>query len=389
MIAQFNMDNLHLKSTLSELQLIGVAFDAKQNLDEIHILFKKNSTHPGVMITDKGKFKGIFPRKSFFEILSKPYHQDLFFKKPISYFYETIDITNTLTLSESTPISEAVKLVLERPKDNFDIPILVEFESGKMMLLDTYQLMLAGSYISSLALKLLGEANELKTELLSIAAHDLKNPLNIIINYTKILIELNNNFDEDNLEMLGHIKNSSEHMLNIIMELLNSTVIESGKMQLKLNYVDLLEIISAIIYQSNTLSSNKCQLVEFICNRDEEYVVTGDTLKLRESIENLVSNAIKYSPNNSKIIIRLERTGRNIIFSVKDFGPGLTEDDKKKLFGKFQRLTAIPTGGESSTGLGLYIAKQIIELHNGKIYAESDVGKGSTFFIELPAEDYI
>ena len=387
MHSNFEMDNLQLKSTLSELQLYSEVFDVKQNLDDLRILFNKNISYPGVIITEKGKFIGIFPRKIFFENLSKPFHHELFYKKPISYYYEQINSAKPLSLSASTLITDAVKIALERPKDSFDIPILVEFESGKILLLDTYQLMQAGSHINGLALKLLGEANELKSDMLSIAAHDLKNPLNIIIGYTKLLISLNNNLDEDNLEMLGHIKDSAEQMLNLILELLNSTVIESGKVQLKMQYFDLLELITAIIYQSNNLISNKCQIVDFICDREKEYLLTGDTMKIRESIENLVSNAIKYSPTNSKIIIKLEKENNKLVFSVKDQGPGLTDDDKKKLFGKFQRLSATPTAGESSTGLGLYIAKQIIELHNGKIYVDSKYGKGCTFYIELPADE--
>ena len=104
---------------------------------------------------------------------------------------------------------------------------------------------------------------------------------------------------------------------------------------------------------------------------------------LRNAMDNLVSNAVKYSPLGKNIWVTAERRGPLVRFAVRDEGPGLTEDDKERLFGKFQRLSALPTNNESSTGLGLSIVKQIVEMHHGKVWAESEEGQGSTFIIEL------
>jgi response regulator receiver sensor signal transduction histidine kinase (EC 2.7.3.-) len=114
---------------------------------------------------------------------------------------------------------------------------------------------------------------------------------------------------------------------------------------------------------------------------------------MREVIDNLISNAIKYSPQGTNITVRVQHSkdddadgAPSVLISVRDEGQGLTEEDMKKLFGKFQRLSARPTAGESSTGLGLSIVKQLVELHGGKVWAESEgKNKGSIFRIELPS----
>jgi signal transduction histidine kinase len=131
---------------------------------------------------------------------------------------------------------------------------------------------------------------------------------------------------------------------------------------------------------------------------EPQLLVEVDSSKIRQVFDNLISNAIKYSPHGKNITVSCQRRIHNAIgangtiaptayvqVAIKDEGQGLSEDDMKNLFGKFKRLSAKPTGGESSTGLGLSIAKQLVELHGGRIWAESEgKGKGATFFVELP-----
>jgi signal transduction histidine kinase len=102
-------------------------------------------------------------------------------------------------------------------------------------------------------------------------------------------------------------------------------------------------------------------------------------------LDNIVSNAVKYSPFDQPIHVSLEQDNNKVRFLVRDEGPGLTRDDKKRLFGRFQRLSAQPTGGELSNGLGLSIVKQIVDLHGGTVSAKSKLGQGTTFIIELDA----
>ena len=113
-------------------------------------------------------------------------------------------------------------------------------------------------------------------------------------------------------------------------------------------------------------------------------VAEADGNRIRDALDNLVNNAIKFSPPDRSVWVSLERAGDRILFRVKDQGPGLTEEDKKLVFGLYQRLSAQPTGNEFSTGLGLSIVKQRIELHGGRVWVDSRPGEGATFNIELP-----
>jgi signal transduction histidine kinase len=116
-------------------------------------------------------------------------------------------------------------------------------------------------------------------------------------------------------------------------------------------------------------------------------MVNCDPERLREAVDNLISNAIKYSPLGGNIELSMGADAGDTVISVKDEGAGFSQADISRLFGRFQRLSAKPTGGESSTGLGLSIVKRIVELHGGRVSAESPgTGRGATFTIRLPAE---
>ncbi len=225
-------------------------------------------------------------------------------------------------------------------------------------------------------------ANELKTDLLNIAAHDMKNPLGAIRTMADLVHSCPND-RETTQEMIGLIRDSADHMLHLIEELLRTAALESGTIELLKEYVDMNALVVLVIDGNTLQAGRKSQKIEV--QMDPCCTVEGDFSRLREAIDNIVSNAVKYSPADTTIHVSLKHKGGKMLLSVRDEGPGLTADDMKKLFGKFQRLRARPTGNESSTGLGLSIVKQLIELHGGKVWAESaGEGTGSTFCIELP-----
>ncbi len=233
----------------------------------------------------------------------------------------------------------------------------------------------------------LAEANRFKTELLAIAAHDLKNPLQSIMGFAQLLNEKKN--DAQSVESFAQIiQRSSERMLSLINNLLEDAKAEMTTFELHHQTLNLTELIKQMIEtQFNAQAHQKSQTIFF--ESEENIMLRGDPERLKQIFENLIGNAIKYSPKGKRIWVDLRKQPREnnqtVLVSIKDEGQGLTEEDKSKLFRKFQRLSAKPTGGEGSTGLGLSITKQLVEKHNGRIWAESEgKDKGATFFVELP-----
>lgn len=236
---------------------------------------------------------------------------------------------------------------------------------------------------------ILQSVSELKSELLSLAAHDLKNPLTVIIGYADNLKR--SPIKEKELLQVEKILDSSKHMNKLITELLEKTQIEDGRLVLKKESVVVKNIVNDIIEDYKTAAEHKKQEIVFD-NHAEDLEITADPIRLYEIVDNLISNAVKYSPLSGKIKIMLkevcdiEDNKKKTTLSVADEGQGLTEYDKARIFKKFQRLSAKPTGGELSTGFGLYITKQLVELHNGNIFVESEEGKGTSFVVELPVK---
>ncbi len=230
----------------------------------------------------------------------------------------------------------------------------------------------------------LAAANQLKNDLLAIASHDLKNPLQTIMGFASLLKEkLKNDYE---FSMVERIERASQRMLRLIIELIDTAAIESGKIELHKEPLDLSDLARAVTEQNQPNASQKNIVLHL--QLAELAMTIGDKHRLMEVLDNLVSNAIKYSPRNKNVFITTMVHANHVRCVVKDEGQGLSEEDLKKLFGRFQRLSARPTGNESSTGLGLSIVKQLVELHGGRVWAESEgKGKGSAFCVELPKEN--
>lgn len=227
------------------------------------------------------------------------------------------------------------------------------------------------------------DASAFKTELLSIAAHDLKNPLQSILGFSVLILE--ELTERSSLaDKIKAIQRAAERMLSLIKELLEIAAIDSQKIQLKKQKTYLVDLLYRVLDANRLQAEMKLQQLGFEV-LSPNAVVEIDVSWMREVFENLVSNAIKFTPFGKHISVALSEREDYVRVEVRDEGQGLSAEDMPKLFGKFQRLSAQPTGNETSTGLGLFIAKQIVELHGGKIWAESEGrGKGATFIVELP-----
>lgn len=222
-------------------------------------------------------------------------------------------------------------------------------------------------------------------QILNTTAHDLKNPLTTIP-VRADLIKLRKNDPEMVDKMCEQIKTASLNMVRIIDELLLSGTAEAGKVQLLFIKLNLSSLVSNVISMNLPLAERKNQTINFM--PEEDIIVTGDEGKLSEVLDNLINNAIKYSPANTNIEVSIKKLEDKVQIMVKDEGQGLTDDDKNRLYQRFTRLSAQPTGGENSTGLGLSIVRVLVEAHEGRIWAESEGhDKGSTFIVELPLQD--
>jgi signal transduction histidine kinase len=220
-----------------------------------------------------------------------------------------------------------------------------------------------------------------QTDLMNIAVHDIKNPLTAISLYAKLIGQKST--EEHIKSMGGKITNASQRILEDLNELLILAKIDNGAMMLKFEDVNTVELIKKAVAELQLMANQKGQKItlQLNCLKTARF----DKHRVLEVFENLLSNAIKYAYNDTEIVICSEEAEGNLIVEFRDQGQGLTDDDMQKLFTKFARLSAVPTNKETSNGLGLSIAKILVELHNGKIWAESK-GKdqGASFFVSLP-----
>ncbi len=227
------------------------------------------------------------------------------------------------------------------------------------------------------------DANEFKSRLLDLAAHDLKSPLISIRGFAQ-LSRHEPPGSPVSREATESILRLAQSMLALINELLDASTIEQGRLQLMRRTVDLSSLAQSVADLHRLSAERKQQHLNIETADPGACHVEVDIGRIQACIENLLTNAFKFSPSGATITLRVEARGAWARVSVQDQGPGLTADDRMKLFGRFQRLSARPTAGEPSTGLGLSIVKQIVELHGGHVSAETPVAGGSLFCIDLP-----
>jgi signal transduction histidine kinase/CheY-like chemotaxis protein len=251
----------------------------------------------------------------------------------------------------------------------------------------TRALMQANRRLSAQWLRL-QRANGFKNEILGTVAHDLKNPLGVILGRTEMLTELisTSASRETVLPQIDHIRDATKRLTTMVDHLISDAMADAFDITIRREPVDVAALAGEVAEANQLLAVNKQQTITVTA--PPNIVTMCDTDRIREAIDNLVSNAIKYSPIGGKISMLVTHENGNTMIRVVDEGAGLSPEDLGRLFGRFQRLSAKPTAGESSTGLGLSIVKRIIDMHGGEVTANSDgPGKGSIFTIVLPATE--
>lgn len=225
--------------------------------------------------------------------------------------------------------------------------------------------------------------NDQQNAFLGIAAHDLRSPIGLIQMTAQLLLDPEAQLSrEQQTKFTQDILRHTDHMLRLLNDVLDVTQIESGNLSLEETPIELADLLAEAVKWHTLVATPKGTRVQL------QPVITGrvmaDPLRVRQVVDNLISNAVKYSPPGSLVRVGMQRIDRGWRIAVKDQGPGLTSADRQRLFQDFARLSARPTGGEKSTGLGLAIVRRIVEAHGGQVGAESTPGQGATFWFTLP-----
>ena len=231
--------------------------------------------------------------------------------------------------------------------------------------------------------------NEIKNTFVGIATHDLRNPVSTLQMQAQVLANPNAMLTEDEHNtILNDMEQQTKHMLALLDDLLDITVLDSGNITLELEHIPLKSFLQTTAERHERLAAPKhsrvCLLTHSLTDDD---TIFADARYLRQIMDNLLSNAVKFSPPNSIATVDVQHTADGWIIGVQDQGPGLAPEDHAQLFENFARLSARPTGGEKSTGLGLAITRRLVAAHGGSIHAESEPDQGARFWFILPHED--
>jgi signal transduction histidine kinase len=222
---------------------------------------------------------------------------------------------------------------------------------------------------------------ERKDDFIKMASHELKTPVTTIKGYVQLLLTMHNN-DKDPLlaDSLATIERQVSKLTKLITDLLDLTRIETGKYDVHKKSFRLSEIITDLVKDTRTTSLTHA----VVLNQHTDPIVLADKDRLIQVLSNLFSNAIKYSPGASKIIVEVKEKDNEAIVSVQDFGIGMSQKDTEKVFERFYRVPGKQEATFPGFGIGLYIVKEIITMHGGKVWAQSEKGRGTTFYFTLP-----
>ncbi len=229
----------------------------------------------------------------------------------------------------------------------------------------------------------LAKLNELKNRILGVAAHDLRSPLGVILSYAEFLEADAAQTMDERREFVTVIKQTSEFMLHMVTDLLDVAAIEGGKLTLDRQPTDLVELTRRNVKLNGVLSERKAIAIELEAP-DSIPEIAFDRGKIVQVLNNLISNAVKFSHRGRAVHVSITAADGVATVAVRDQGQGIPEADLSKLFKPFSKTSVRSTAGEQSTGLGLAIVRNIVEGHGGRIWVESEVGRGSTFSFTLP-----
>lgn len=228
----------------------------------------------------------------------------------------------------------------------------------------------------------LQELDQLKSMFIASMSHELRTPLNSIIGFTGILLQgLAGPLNDEQRKQLGMVKGSSQHLLELITDIIDLSKIEAGKITLSIEPFDLAMAIREVVDTFRVTADRKS--VTMVVSGPDQLPVASDLRRIRQVLVNLVGNAVKFT-EQGEIRIEVSEQGSEALVAVRDSGPGIKEEDVGKLFRYFSQITSPELPKHEGTGLGLYISRKLMNLLGGEIRVASEYGSGSTFFLSVP-----
>lgn len=225
------------------------------------------------------------------------------------------------------------------------------------------------------------EVENQKDDFISFVSHELKNPLATIKGFAQLVIHSSKKNKYERVEeFAAEINNQSDRILELINDLLDITKIEIGKFTYQNDIFNFDELVKEVITHQKIIFPNRN--IKMVGRTNN--VIFADKYRIRQVIVNLLTNALKYSPETKGVILRLRSKKESILMGVRDYGIGIAKDEQARIFDRYYRTKSVQRKRSEGLGLGLYITNQIVKHHRGKIWVESRMGKGSTFFINLP-----
>jgi signal transduction histidine kinase len=236
----------------------------------------------------------------------------------------------------------------------------------------------------------LKQLDKLKDEFVSIASHELRTPLTAIKGYLWMAINKSPTPLPDEVQKNLQVAHDASERLSVLVEdMLTTSRIESGRIKLEFSPYDIVKLANDVVMELKVRADEK-KINLSVQSAIPTLNITGDKARIQEVFINLVGNALKFTPDGGSITLLISQQGDTVDIGVKDTGPGLSQEDISKLFQKFSKLeSSYAHTKETGTGLGLYISKQIVLLHQGNITISSEVGKGTTFTVHLPLVSHL